>query len=404
MTIEELKLLVETLLTRIEFLEYEKKEDVAICKRENGNEEYLSAHQVKAYYSGGHLINSYKSVLKGRVEYQRDANGKVVKGANGQPQPTGNFIPGNWCNGDNFLHSVEAIGNWTDENIAQIGNAHGVKRYEYSNGIFHCDTVNITNLIKAELLPMLNNNQGRADLAHIKLTYLLDEKIRSEHKKGEKTLYDIKFSLQELLDLINDASEFQASKMHEIRKAFYTEFYDRLKNADYDEDHIEAVTKEIIDPIYRLDDSDFLAFLKRLHFDENPENMDAAAFLFNQHGIRYVFFISLLEILMILPIYEDHYVQYSKEGVSEKFLLTAISRMPGEEKIVIENILRNTELQNILWDRHALINQNLEGSLTVLNPNIMNAGTNGEQNGKFMSFSENTRLIKVIDAKNILNQ
>ncbi|MBK9247175.1 MAG: hypothetical protein IPM69_03460 [Ignavibacteria bacterium] len=105
------------------FLELEKKEDVAICKRENGNEQYLSVHQVKAYYSdGGHLISSYKSVLKGRVEYQKD----------GDKLPTGNFIAGDWCNADNFLHTVVMICDWTDEKIAQIGNTHNVKRYEYS--------------------------------------------------------------------------------------------------------------------------------------------------------------------------------------------------------------------------------------------------------------------------------
>ena len=63
------------------YLEYEKKEDVAICQRTNGITQYLSVHQVKAYYSNGHLLSSYESVFKGRVEYQRDANGKLVKDA-----------------------------------------------------------------------------------------------------------------------------------------------------------------------------------------------------------------------------------------------------------------------------------------------------------------------------------
>lgn len=385
------------------FLEYEKREDIAICKRVGGTEEYLSVHQVKAYYSKGHLFSSYESVFKGLVEYQRDENGKLVKDPNGNKQPTGSFIPGDWCDADNYLHSVEAISDWTDEKLAQIGNNHNIKRFEYSPGVFHCDTVNIATLIRDELLPILNNDQNRAKQAHMKLTYHLDEKIRSEHKKGEKVLYDIQFPLEELNGIINDASEFQSEAIHNIRHAFYNEFFERLKNEDHDEEHIKDVEREIIDRIYQLDDNEFLLFLKRLHFDENPENLENTAFLFNQHGVRYVFFKALLEILMTFPIYENNYVQYFKEGVSDRFLLTAISRMPGEEKAVVENILRNTELQNILWDRHALINQNLEGGLTVLNPNIMNAGTNGEQSGKFMSFTENTRLIKIDDAKQKLN-
>jgi hypothetical protein len=387
----------------IHFLIYEKKEDVAICKRVNGAEEYLSVHQVKAYYANGDRLNSYETVLKGKVEYQRDVNGKLVKDGNNKKIPFGNPIPGDWCASDNFLHTVAAVNDWTDANVAQMGNPNNVIRYEYSQGVFNCDTVNIVALIKSELLTMLNNNPSRVDLAHLKLTYRLDEKIRSEHKKGEKALYNIEFSLQELNDLVNDDSILQASKIHEFRQAFYNEYFNRLRQNNYDEDHIQEISEKIIDKIYRLDDDEFLGFLKRLHFDENPENLDTAPFLFNPNGFRYVFFKSLLEILMVLPIYEDHYVQYSKDGVSEKFLLTAISRMPGDESQVVENILRNTDLQNILWDRHALINLNMEGSLTVLNPSIMNAGTNGEQSGKFMSFSENTRLIKVDDAKNILN-
>lgn len=388
---------------RNHFLEYEKREDIAICKRVGGTEEYLSVHQVKAYYANGHLINTYSSVFKGQVEYQRDVNGKLRKDANGNKMPTGNFIAGDWCNTDNYLHSVEAIGDWTDENLAQIGNNHNIKRFEYSPGVFHCDTVNIATLIRDELLPILNNDQNRAKQAHMKLTYHLDEKIRSEHKKGEKALYDILFPLEELNGIINDASEFQSEAIHNIRQAFYNEFFERLKNEDHDEDHINELEKQIIDKIYQLNDNEFLSFLKRLHFDENPNNLENPAYLFNQSGIRYVFFKALLEILLTFPTYVDNYVQYVKDGVSEKFLLTAISRMPGEERKVIENILRNTELQNILWDRHTLINQNLEGRLTELNPNIMNAGTNGEQAGKFMSFTENTQLIKVDDAKQKLN-
>lgn len=385
------------------FLEYEKREDFSICRRENGSEEYLSVHQVKAYYANGDKLNAYETVLKGEIEYLRDAKGKLIKDSANEKIPVGNPIPGDWCANDNFLHTVLAITDWSDTNVAQIGNPNNVKRYEYSHGIFNCDTVDIVSLIKSELATMLDNNPGRIELAHLKLTYRLDERIRSEHKKGEKALFNITFSLQELSDIINDASEFQSYNIYAIRKSFYEEFYDRLRSVNYDEEHIENVSKIIIDRIYRLDDNDFLAFLKRLHFDENPANLDAAHYLFNQHGIRYVFFKSLLEILLILPIYEDHYVQYVKGGHSEKFLLTAITRRHGDEKVVVKNILCNTELQNILWDRHALINENLEGSLTILNPSIMNAGTNGEQNGKFMSFSENTRLIKVDDAINILN-
>lgn len=43
------------------FVEYENNEDVAISKQlANTPKELISVHQVKAYYSQGHLINTYK--------------------------------------------------------------------------------------------------------------------------------------------------------------------------------------------------------------------------------------------------------------------------------------------------------------------------------------------------------
>ena len=97
----------------IHYLEYESHEDIAIYRDVNGNTPvYSSVHQVKAYYSNGHLINTYKDVFTGNPIYQKDAQGKFIKDANGHKMLTGSYELGQWCPGNNYLHSAVEIGNW----------------------------------------------------------------------------------------------------------------------------------------------------------------------------------------------------------------------------------------------------------------------------------------------------
>lgn len=358
----------------VHFLEYETREDVAIYKQENGGDkEYLSVHQVKAYYSGNNGSKvRYDGVLNGTFEV---------------------------C-GSDFLHTIAAITDWETSTTT---NANSVNRYTYANNIFHCDTTEIESYLKVELKNILGDNDGAVTTALQRLTYLLDCKIREEHVKAEKALFDISFSLQQISDVVRDTSDFQATNIYSVRKDFYELYCEKVKSSDYDEEHLKRINDTIIDPIYRLSDDEFILFLQRLNFDEKPERLNSAHFIFNQHGLRYVFFQSLMEILLVAPKVEENSVKYQKGGNPEIFLVTTITQKQADAASVVENIIKNVDSQNILWDNYSLINDDISGTLTELNPNIMNVASEEEQKNKFMSYSSNNKLVKVNEAKSTLN-
>jgi hypothetical protein len=330
-----LKKLQEPIDLATHFLEYEAREDVAIYKRENGGEkQYLSVHQVKAYYSGNNGSKvRYVKVLNGTFEV---------------------------C-GNDFLHTVAAVTDWETSTTTNI---NSVKRYVYAKNVFHCDTTEIESYIKVELKNIIGNDDGLVTIALQRLTYQLDCKIREEHRKGEKSLFDISFPLQQIDSIVRDTSAFQASNICSARKDFYELYCEKVKNEDCNDEHLKRISDTIIDPIYRLPDKDFMLFLQRLNFAERPERLNAMHYIFNPNGFRYVFFKSLMDILSVLPTIEDNFVKYQKGGNPEKFLITTITREQQDAPSVIENILKNCDSQNILWDNHSLINKYITGSLT----------------------------------------
>jgi hypothetical protein len=128
----------------IHFLEYESFEDIAIYQEDNGNVEFLSVHQVKAYYSNGHLVNTYKDVFTENPIYTKDAENKKVQ--------SGKFEVGQWCSNKNYLHTAVAIENWTDEYFTSIGgNPHSIERFLYKDALYHCSTTEIEDYILQEL-------------------------------------------------------------------------------------------------------------------------------------------------------------------------------------------------------------------------------------------------------------
>ena len=161
----------------LHFLEYEICEDAAIYKLDNQQtKQYLSVHQVKAYYSAyNNTKSNYDSVL------------------NGNFQTCGN--------GNDFLHTVVEITDWASSVTA---NTNSITRYPYQHNIFHCDTVQIETYLKNELRNILGNDEGRINSALHFIVYALDCKIREEHKKASKNLFDISFSLQQLNEIINN--------------------------------------------------------------------------------------------------------------------------------------------------------------------------------------------------------
>src|SRR5690606_35239260 len=122
--------------------------------------------------------------------------------------------------------------NWI---TSSVSNNNSVERYPYSNTQFHSDTTEIEIFIMAELNMIFPGNPSRAELAYKRLSFELDNKIRSEHKnKASKNLYDIKFSLQEIDNIIKDQTIFDNQGIYECRKIFYGTFIDLIKEEDLD--------------------------------------------------------------------------------------------------------------------------------------------------------------------------
>lgn len=356
------------------FVEYENKEDAAIYNIDNGNTNYLSVHQVKAYYSNGNNTKSkYSGVLNGTFDT---------------------------C-GNDYLHTVVNIDDW---NTSATTNTNGIERFEYSNGVFHCDTTSIEEKVKEEILLLLGNNIGRVNSAYSRITLALDTKIRTEHKKASKALFDIKFSFQEIFDIIDSDAEFVDQNIFESRKAFYDAYQKYLELNDIPEDRIELISNSILDPIYRLDNSDFKMFLIRLNLHEDPDKIELPQYNFNPTGFKQVFFKVLFNVIAVSPELKEQSIEYCKEGYSESYVLTTIIEEVGDKESVVVNIIKNLDALNLLWDNHAIINKEIDGKLYDLNPKINNIPIEDlKDKDKFMGFSKRSRLITRDDATNNLN-
>lgn len=210
----------------LHFLEYENNEDVAISKQRAGaTKELLSVHQVKAYYSQGHLLSTYKLVFTGAPIYKLDADGKLSKDSEGKKIETGNYESGQWCDSENFLHTVENINNWPINNdfSSVQGNPNNIKRFEYSPNVFFCGTDQISNLIITELISddFHTGNHGAAGMSLKRITFELDLKIRNEHAtKDSKSNYEIRFSFKDLLDIIHDSKDISQNEVTYVEICF----------------------------------------------------------------------------------------------------------------------------------------------------------------------------------------
>jgi hypothetical protein len=388
-------------------LTYESYEDVALYRLLNGAPQFLSVHQVKAYYSNGHLFNSYSEVFTGKPIYQRDGNGKLIKIAN-QKVPTGNYEPGQWCNppGLNYLHTTEAVGDWPAV-FAAGTNPFNITRYPYNGTILNCGTDQISTLIIAELqsADFHNGNNGAANLAFHRFCHTLDEKIRFEHaNKAGKAFYDIRFTFQEIFECLMSNVDVTANDVYKSRKLFFDAYKDVVTEEDIEQDRIDEVYEQIIKPINALNDEDFLVFLRRLNLNETEENLQNSQYYFNPEGLRQVFFRSLIDIIHAAPGLADISVHF-KKPYTKNFVLTAILSTASRTKPVVQNIIDNLTKQNLLWENHSLINEHIDVELAKAQPTLKNVASSEESEEdklKFMRYS-GSKLVKRDNATNTLN-
>jgi hypothetical protein len=357
------------------FVQFETHEDVAIYEESiPGVQTYLTVHQVKAYYSA---TNLYKSTYDGVLN--------------------GNFESGN----ERYLHTVVEISDW---DTSTTTNNNSVLRYAYTPTQNHCGTTEIEAYIKAELTAILNVIQPVIDDAYYRLLFELDHRIREEHQKVHKNLFDIKFSLHEIDQLIRSTETFLKKDIYDCRKLFYDTYIEIVKSENLTEDRINSI-EIIITQINCLDDSNFLLFLQRLNLNETPERLKQTQISYNSPGMKQVFFRMLIDIMHTNPTLIENVVKYNKDAEPSKFMLTAIIEEEREKLTVVENILTNLKSQNLLWENHSLVNKDIDIELMNRSPAINLIATIEQQaddKDKFMLFA-NSKLVKREEATQKLN-
>lgn len=364
-----LRQLQETEVDKINtFIEFENREDVAIYNFEDGEKRYLSVHQVKAYYSNGsHRKSKYSSVLNNT------------------------FAEGEY----KFLHTTTEITDWE---TSQTENTNGIDRFLYEEGKFHCETTEIDGYIINELKVLLEENSISSESALKRLVYALDCKIREEHKtKRSKSEYDIKFSLQEIENIVNDNSEFQMIEIYKCRKKFYTLFEESYKRTPLDGLSGENI-KSIIGYIYsNLDDDTFRKFLERLNLSRDLSIYDGYS---DYYGLRQVFYKVLLSVSKYPEFDESKSMVVYKDF---QYALTTIIDEVEDAQEVARNIIINIENMRPLWEKTSFINKEIDGKLVDLYPSIMNIDDDDESRDNFMSYNKSTALISRENAINNLN-
>lgn len=359
------------------FVQFETHEDVAIYRQdEGGNLTYLSVHQVKAYYSeGSHLKSAYQGVLNEDFE---DGESK-------------------------FLHTTTEIIDW---DTSATANNNEIQRYQYSDTENYCDTTNIENFIKAELNTILSASEAVIDDAYRRLLFALDHRIREEHKKVNRNLYDIKFSLEEINELIRDEETFTGKEIYDCRKLFYETYMEVVKRVEnIEQNRIDFIEEHLIKKINGLNDKDFRLLLQRMNLHRKPEDLRLPQVYYNQDGLKQVFFKLIFNVINCDPEIIESVVKYSKVDEASQFVLTTIIDEEDDKLEVVENILTNLDSQNLLWENHSLINRFIDIDLIDRNPSIKSIVDVDEQEDdkdKFM-FYANSKLITREMALRILN-
>lgn len=349
------------------FVQFEEREDIAVyiqSDEENVDNRYLSVHQVKAYYSNGsHRKSTYSPVLNNT------------------------FAEGEY----KFLHTTTEITDW-DTSTTQNNNE--IERYEYDENIFHCNTTEIEDFIKIELEALIGENRGKIESAIKRLTYQLDLKIRNKHKKKHKHLFDIKFSLLEIKEIVFDDSEFVFKEIFDCRKLFYDIYIESLEFSTLENSELKIIENLIVEIYHTLSDEEFFYFTQRLSLSRNPNHINLTQSTFNEDGLRQVFFKLLLNIPNEIPkLNKDELtILYSKY----QFVLTTIIDEKNDAKRVVKNIINNLDSQLLLWESTSIINKEINGTFHELLPeffDIRNKEEKTEDFKKFMEYNGSTSFI-----------
>lgn len=321
-------------------LDYEQQEDVRILI----DEEPIEVHQVKARISGD-TIGTYTAALR-------------------------DFEP---CQGDNYLHTIVEVRNWSTLTVEQ--NPFDVDLFDYGNGQQHCHLSEINDKIICEIrLIYLAQNDARAyndNYINQIYNYLLgqiDDLVRQAH--NDQT-YHPRISLNDLFDLIINNPEEYSSKLFSYRKALYETFENYIKtidenDSDIENDHLEYMI-ERIEQIYCLEDHDFEQFLRNI----NPHstggkiisNMNIDEF-FSRTNFE-IIFMEVLEDVTDLEL-EINSKQVPNYFKNQSFLLSTINGSDRRIEQYAKEVLINKKVDFTGFETDYIITEKFEGQLSEL--------------------------------------
>jgi len=324
-------------------MELETQEDVKIAN----NNIVVEVHQVKAY-KGSDRLSAYTSALKAFED----------------------------CIGGNYLHTVCEISNWGD--MVTADNPKGVTRYLYSAGKTFCDLDDIDKEIIDEIAEVLvatgnlenSQNEDWCRSAFKEYLAVLDEKIRYEHRHKAQVDYEVKFSLDEILNLICEQPTRCKAVTFAIRQSIYNEYVQfvlALEEAGYPgmtAEQEDIVTK-VIKHISHMDDIQLEDFLIKVFPASTVGKSLAQCVLTSDFYSPEAFVATFLNTLIHVDrqqlLLEDGIYPHYK--VDLNYLLTAIHSNEQRKPAIAMFILKNRKLNAARYETDYIINETYDGSL-----------------------------------------
>ncbi|MCT7609748.1 hypothetical protein N5U14_02700 [Aliarcobacter butzleri] len=353
---------------------YENAEDFDI----QNNDTVDSRHQVKAYRDAKYP-NDIKDVLS--IQNYELVEGKkklTVKGFQIRSFDN-NCNPSNIEVDDEsrYLHVITKIlglnlsedeFNRTYSGCTYVSNPNNVKLYEYPDNKKFCSLdereSKIKEFCKNEIKIILEriNHVKKEDNSYFSgmydgLQFLLDEEIRQKHMLGSGNYPELNF--RKIYDYITSDNDFMQSDIFRLRSSFYNVYLNykvELDELGIDVSEYEETVEEIVEEIYKLEDSKFENFLKNIHIEDLDFERDRDI---NKNGLKSVFFHCLFR-----------FKNFNQDLISLKcidnkltYVLTTIN---SDDPFLPKNILSNKSISKEIFEKNYIVNKHITKGLIEL--------------------------------------
>lgn len=309
--------------------------------------------------------------------------------------------------GDNYLHTICEVTNWTNLTAAQ--NPRSVSRYPYSSTRNFCSLMDIDNLIIEEIRSTLlllvhpeAENVGWCRGCYNEYLALLDERIRIEHATKDQANYNVAFSLEEIRSLIVAPSAKREAKICAIRRELYGEYLNFIGQLDENgivisAEH-EGFVADLIRHVCLLDDNALESFLCRLFpattHGKTLGTCELSHDFFVPDDFSSTFLLTVIQIQREKLHLEDGTFPHFK--TDKNYLATALAKSEFKKRDTAKGILNNDKLNADRFETDYIINEHFSGSLNAI------ASRQIPREGSFMDEKE-LEFITRQDAVNLLN-